>query len=111
MDTASNDSIATKSKSQPRILFGVAKDIDDAEMRGESVLNQQRKMLSFSQDALECSATSPNMFSASPKTTKKRFSVSSSSLSDSASSSPKNIRITEVGEKADRVPFQKYSKK
>lgn len=37
MDTASNDSIATKSKSQPRILFGVAKDIDDAEMRGGRV--------------------------------------------------------------------------
>lgn len=79
-----------------RIFLNPAQEVINAEVSTEHAFHQQRKqpVLSFSQDAQECSATTPNMSSVSPKA-KKRFSISgpSSPLSGSVNSSPKSIRI------------------
>lgn len=111
MDTAPKELIANQEKKST--LPTVAQQIINAEVMGESLLNKQRKpVLTFSQDALELSATSANMSSASPQV-KKRFSISgvSSPLSGSAQSSPKSVRIQNVEDGTTATTFQKPSKK
>lgn len=111
MDNPST-AIVTPEKKR-RIFLNPAQEVINAEVSTEHAFHKQRNpVLSFSQDALECSATSPNMSSASPKA-KKRFSISGkiSPLSGSAHSSPKSIRIQEVEEKTTGTTSQKPSKK